>query len=71
MTGCGVAPVGDGPHHLDLRRRLAEEAETLGVREPSISPWCSAHDRSLFFSRRASGGVDGRMVAFLGLPPTD
>jgi len=67
LTGCGVEPVGQGPWHLDLRHHLVAEAEHLGVRNPSVSPWCSAHDRSFFYSHRASQGADGRMVAYLGL----
>jgi copper oxidase (laccase) domain-containing protein len=68
LTGCGIPLDGPGPHHLDLRERLASEAGALGVRSTTISAWCSAHDRSTFFSHRASRGSDGRMVAYLGLP---
>jgi YfiH family protein len=57
-----------GASHLDLREILAEQARGLGVREISISPWCSAEGRDRFFSHRASGGRDGRMVAYLGRP---
>ncbi len=53
---------------LDLRARLVEQARGLGVEQISVSPWCSAHDREQFFSHRASGGRDGRMVAYLGRP---
>jgi copper oxidase (laccase) domain-containing protein len=45
------------------------QARSLGLREVSISQHCSAHDAALFFSHRASGGRDGRMVAYLGLLP--
>lgn len=68
MDGCGVARAGAGPWHLDLRARLADEALRLGVGEVSLSPWCSAHDPAAFMSHRASGGSDGRMVAYLGYP---
>jgi YfiH family protein len=68
MTGCGVAAEGAGPWHLDLRDRLAIQAAALGIIDISTSQWCSAHDRSAFFSHRASRGTDGRMVAYLGLP---
>jgi polyphenol oxidase len=71
LIGCGVEPVGDGPWHLDLRSHLAGEAERLGLRTVSVSPWCSGHDRSFFYSHRASRGADGRMVAYLGLRPSD
>jgi len=68
MAGCGVAHPGAGPWHLDLRARLLEEARRLGVREASASAWCSAHDRPAFYSHRASRGLDGRMVAYVGRP---
>ena len=69
MLGCGVPAPGKGPWHLDLRSRLAEQAAALGLeQEVTVSPWCSAHDRPTFFSHRASGGTDGRMVAYLGIP---
>lgn len=57
-----------GASHLDLRDILAQQARGLGIRDVSISPWCSAEDRDRFFSHRASGGRDGRMVAYLGRP---
>jgi copper oxidase (laccase) domain-containing protein len=53
---------------VDLRAVLARQAEALGVRDVSISPYCTAHDRTLFFSHRASGGRDGRQVAYAGFP---
>jgi len=55
---------------LDLRAVLARQARELGIEDVSVSPWCSAHDRDRFFSHRASGGGDGRMVAYLGRPKT-
>jgi polyphenol oxidase len=69
MLGCGVPADGNGPWHLDLRDRLAAQAVELGLSSVSRSPWCSAHDRTSFYSHRASGGTDGRMVAYLGFPP--
>jgi YfiH family protein len=69
MQGCGVPAPGPGPWHLDLRERLAGRARELGVTRVSISSWCSAHHRDRFYSHRASGGRDGRMVAFLGMLP--
>jgi YfiH family protein len=69
MQGCGLAATGAGPWHLDLRERLLAQAGHLGVTRVTVSPWCSAHDRGRFFSHRASGGQDGRMVAFLGMAP--
>jgi len=57
-----------GSTHLDLRGILAQQAHGLGIRDVSISPWCSAEERERFFSHRASRGRDGRMVAYLGRP---
>src|SRR5256885_7550275 len=54
--------------HVDLREVLVRQAAELGVTELTVSPWCSAHDRAHFFSHRASGGRDGRMIAYLGVP---
>jgi hypothetical protein len=68
MAGCGVAAEGAGPWHLDLRGRLMEQARDLGLTEVTTSTWCSAHDRSSFYSHRASRGGDGRMVAYVGMP---
>jgi YfiH family protein len=59
---------GGGPVQLDLRAVLAQQARELGIDEVSISPWCSAEGRERFYSHRASGGRDGRMVAYLGRP---
>jgi YfiH family protein len=67
MDGLGLTRPGNGPFHADLRNVIAEQARTLGVREITVSGWCSAHDHDRFFSHRASGGTDGRMVAYLGL----
>ncbi len=57
-----------GPWHVDLRERLIEQGHAAGVGEMTTSSWCTAHHRPLFYSHRASGGIDGRMVAYLGLP---
>lgn len=54
--------------HVDLREVLSRQAAELGLREVTVSPACSAHERTRFFSHRASGGRDGRMVAYLGRP---
>jgi len=63
-------PASPGPVPLDLRAALARQARALGIEDVSISPWCSAHDRDRFFSHRASGGRDGRMLAYIGRPKT-
>jgi polyphenol oxidase len=68
MTACGVPANGPGPWHLDLREQLISQATRLGAKCVTRSAWCSAHDRPTFYSHRASGGVDGRMVAYMGMP---
>jgi copper oxidase (laccase) domain-containing protein len=67
VTGVGLPADGPGPWHVDLRERLAAQGRWLGIGEVTRSSWCSAHDRPRFYSHRASGGTDGRMVAYLGL----
>ncbi len=68
MAGVGEPHPGTGPWHLDIRDVLARQAADLGVREVTRSGWCSAREARDFFSHRRSGGQDGRMVAYLGLP---
>lgn len=72
MHGCGVPAEGEGPWRVDLRERLAHQAQQLGLDQVTASGWCSAHDRASFFSHRASAGTDGRMVAYVGMlrPPS-
>jgi len=60
--GFGLA----GTVMLDLRTILTQQARALGIEQITVSPWCSAEERDRFFSHRASGGRDGRMVAYLG-----
>jgi hypothetical protein len=71
MQACGVVAEGRGPWHLDLRDRLTDQALQLGLQQITTSGWCSAHDRSSFYSHRASGGADGRMVAYIGMTGGD
>jgi YfiH family protein len=66
-TRFGIEPEA-GPIKLDIRGALVRQARELGIGDISISPWCSAEDRERFYSHRASGGRDGRMVAYLGCP---
>ncbi len=66
LTALGLPAAGNGPCHVDLRERLLAQARWLGIGEATRSEWCTAHDRERFFSHRASGGADGRMVAYLG-----
>jgi YfiH family protein len=56
------------PGRLDLRAVLSRRARALGVAELTTSPYCTSCHRDRFFSHRASGGTDGRMVAYLGIP---
>lgn len=63
----GRPPIGS-PSFVDLRGLLAGRAAALGVSEVSVSAYCSAHHNDQFYSHRASGGRDGRMVAYLGIP---
>lgn len=64
VTGAAVAHAGK----LDLRAALADRAARAGLREITVSSWCSSHDGELFFSHRRSRGHDGRMLAYLGRP---
>jgi polyphenol oxidase len=68
IQGCGLPAEGSGPWHLDLRGHLMTQARALGLTQVTSSSCCSAHDRPTFYSHRASGGRDGRMVAYLGIP---
>jgi YfiH family protein len=68
MRGCGVPAHGPGPWHIDLREQLVKQARVLGLDHVTTSAWCSAHDRPRFYSHRASHGMDGRMVAYVGMP---
>ena len=57
-----------GPQRLDLRGVLADRAAQIGIRDVTVSTWCSSHDMDRFFSHRRSKGSDGRMLAYLGVP---
>jgi len=70
VATCFGLPESATPVPLDLRAILARQAQDLGIEQVTISPACSAHNRDRFFSHRASGGRDGRMVAYLGRPKT-
>jgi polyphenol oxidase len=67
LQGCGVPAVGAGPWHFDLREHLIDQGRAMGISQITGSAWCSAHDRPTFYSHRASGGSDGRMVAYIGV----
>jgi YfiH family protein len=68
LEGVGLRGDGRGPWTVDLRERLVTQASRLRIADVTVSSWCTAHHRPLFFSHRASRGTDGRMVAYLGIP---
>lgn len=68
LTACGVPALADVKPELDLRSVLKRQAQEHSVENISTSHLCSAHGGADFFSHRASGGADGRMVAYLGFP---
>ncbi len=68
MEGVGAPLDGQGPWQLDLRELLASRARSLGVGQVTVSGHSSADPSGAFFSHRRSGGRDGRMVAYLGIP---
>lgn len=70
MEQVGKPSAGAGPWQLDLRSLLVEQGRALGVAEISSSGHCTAQQPAQFFSHRRSGGRDGRMIAWLGIPPT-
>lgn len=55
------------PTYVDLRAIIAEHARACGVRQISISPFCTRHDNDRFFSHRA--GDAGRQLGVLMLDP--
>jgi YfiH family protein len=55
---------------LDLRSTIADRAWATGVREITVSQWCTAHHGDRFESHRGSAGRAGRMVAFAGRLPS-
>lgn len=70
LTACGDPAPAGVKRGLDLRAVLKRQASELGVDTVSTSHLCSAHGGAQFFSHRASGGADGRMIAYLGFPLT-
>jgi len=68
LNACGVRAGPGEKRGLDLRGVLRGQARAQGVENVSTSHLCSAHGGQHLFSHRASGGADGRMVAFLGIP---
>jgi hypothetical protein len=70
LSACGLSARLGEKRGLDLRAVLTAQARSYSVQKVSTSSLCSAHSENRFFSHRASGGADGRMVAYLGLPAT-
>ncbi len=62
ITGLAVA----GPATVDLRGSIADRARALGVREISISEWCTRCHNTRLFSHRA--GDSGRQLGVLIAP---
>lgn len=62
ITGLAVT----GPSLVDLRGSIADRARALGVREISISAWCTRCHNAQLFSHRA--GDSGRQVGVLISP---
>ena len=51
------------PGHVDLRLLLAEHARAAGVKDLTVSEFCTRCDNDRFFSHRA--GDTGRQVAVI------
>jgi YfiH family protein len=62
LTGAAVP----APRPVDLRALIAEHAAAAGVREISVSEWCTRCDNTRFFSHRA--GDAGRQLAVMIAP---
>lgn len=70
-TADGRQPTADSPQpaggkgFLDVRRVLVKQAESLGIKEITVSGHCSKHGEGWYSHR---GGDPGRMVAYCGVP---
>ncbi len=53
----------DSKGHLDVRQVLVEQAESLGIKEITVSTHCSRHGAGWYSARN---GEVGRMVGYLG-----
>lgn len=62
LTGRGT----EEPAPVDLRSIMASHASAMGVREISISPWCTRCHNHRFFSHRA--GDEGRQLGVIAIP---
>ena len=57
------------PRNVDLRSLIADQAKELGVKQISMSPYCTRCDNDRFFSHRA--GDAGRQVGVIVSPNLD
>ncbi len=65
----GLGPAA-GPRRVDLRRIVAERAAAVGVRQITLSSWCTFDNADHFWSHRRDPKGAGRMIAYLGRPLT-
>lgn len=68
FAGCGMPAPAAGRGLFSVRGTLEAQARALGIGEVTRSAWCTARDAAHFHSHRRSGGLDGRMLAYLGRP---
>ena len=60
------------PHYeVDFAAEIIKQCRALGVKEIHDSGICTACDVSRYYSYRAEKGKTGRMLALVGLNPTD
>ena len=60
------------PHYeIDFAAEIVRQCRALGVKEIHDSGICTACDVSRYYSYRAEKGKTGRMLALVGLNPTD
>jgi copper oxidase (laccase) domain-containing protein len=61
LTGQATAE----PAPVDLRGLIASQARSRGVRDVSVSPWCTRCHNDRFYSHRA--GDEGRQLGVIAL----
>jgi hypothetical protein len=60
------------PHYeVDFAAEIVQQCRALGVSEIHDSGVCTAGDLDRYYSYRAEKGKTGRMLALLGLNPTN
>lgn len=55
--------------HVDLPAAIKRQLEKEGIQNIEVSNACTASDTSRFYSYRAEGGTEGRMLGFIGRQP--